>query len=134
MIRVSLPSSLLDLPPPGVSVASPPVTMAGSSLTLTCTVSVIENLVIEPAITWLGLDDSPISSEGNVLVCVQPDVSGTLSNCVLNFTSLSTSQAGQYHCSASLAIPNGPQINGVANSIIRVLCKFLMSLYKSRIV
>ena len=90
-------------------VSSPPVTEAGQPLSLTCTVTVVEYLIVRLQVEWIPPDGSVISTDGNPSVGGAPVVSGTLSTRNITFSSLQTSHAGQYTCWAYLNIPNFAQ-------------------------
>ena len=92
---------------------SAPLTRAGGSVSLTCTAAVIDHLVVTPVLQWLDPD-------GSNLVAMNIVQSGSVftREVVLNF--LRTSQAGQYGCEASLAIPDGPIALGLASIDVRV--------------
>ena len=108
-------------------VSSPPVTEACQPLSLTCTVTVVEYLIVCPQVEWIPPDGSVISSDGNPSVGGAPVVSGTLSTCNITFTSLHTSHAGRYTCWAYLNIPNFAQsFNNSAINSVRVRCKFVL--------
>ena len=126
MINISLP---LAPPPPEVSVTSPPETLAGSLLSLTCNVSVVELLVMEPSVEWLGSNGSPISSDGNPSVSSRMVVSGTLSTRVVEFSLLQTSHGGQYSCLAKLTIPNITPLNSTANTDVIIQSELTVSNY-----
>ena len=119
---------LLELPLLIVSVASPPVTGAGQPLSLTCTVTVVEYLIVSPQIEWIPPDGSVISSDGNTSVGeAAVVVSGTLSTRNITFSSLQTSHAGRYTCWVYLNVPNLSQsFNNSANNFVRVKCKFVL--------
>ena len=113
----------LALPAPDV-VTSPPVMVAGIPLSLTCNVTVVEFLVIEPYIEWLGPDGSSISSDGNPSVTTSPILNGTLSTLIVEFSSLQTSHGGQYSCYASFRIPNTSPLNNMAVTTVTVQSEF----------
>ena len=99
-----------------MSVSSPPVTEAGQPLTLTCTVTVVEYLIVNPQVEWIqrdgftisGVNDNPSTGEG-------PVVTGTLSTRDVNFVPLRTSHAGRYSCWASVNITDIPQLFNSSN-------------------
>ena len=123
----TLSLSLLELPLPVVSVSSPPVTEAGQRLSLTCTVTVVEYLIVSPQVEWIPPDGSVIISDGNPSVGGAPVVSGTLSTRNITFTSLQTSHAGQYTCWASLIVLNLAQSFNNSDTIsVCVQCKFAL--------
>ena len=118
--------TLLELSLPVVSVSSPPVTEAGQPLSLTCTVTILEYLIVSPQVEWMPPDGSVISTDGNPSSGQAAVVSGTVSTRNITFSPLQTSHAGRYTCWAYLIVPNLSQsFNNSANNFIRVRCKFL---------
>ena len=110
-----------------MSVSSPPVTEAGEPLSLTCTVTVVEYLIVSPQVEWIPPDGSVISSDGNPSVGGALVVSGTLSTRNITFSSLQTSHAGRYTCWAYLNVPHLAQsFNNSDNNSVRVQCKFVL--------
>ena len=94
-----------------MSVSSPPVTEAGQSLTLTCNVTVVEYLIVDPQVEWIQRDGSTISGVSvNPSTGEGPVVTGTLSTRDVNFAPLRTSHAGQYTCWASVNIVDIPRL------------------------
>ena len=81
---------------PGVSTS----VTAGDPLSLTCTVSVVENLIQPPSVTWTGpgVEQTDVEEIG-------PMVSGAVTTLTLSFNPLRTSHGGQYTCRAVLDIP-----------------------------
>ena len=73
---------------------------AGDPLNLTCTVSVVENLVQPPSVTWTGPGVGQTDVEE-----IGPMVSGAVTTLTLSFNPLRTSHGGQYTCRAVLDIP-----------------------------
>ena len=72
----------------------------GEQYMLNCTVSVVERLIVSPVITWT-------KRSANNTISVSPVdmvVSDTMRSLSLNFSSLKTSDAGQYTCEASLNV------------------------------
>ena len=67
---------------------------------LNCTVSVVDRLVVSPVIIWTKRSASNTISVSPVTVVV----SDTMMSLILNFSSLNTSDAGQYICEASLNV------------------------------
>ena len=114
---------MLELPLPVVSVSSPPVTEAGQPLSLICTVTVVEYLIVHPQIQWKQQNGSIIGSS-NPSVMISLMVSGVLSTHNVNFTPLKSSSAGQYTCMASINIPNLPlSLNISASTSVLVQSK-----------
>ena len=97
---------LLALPPPVISLPPAPVTMAGQSLSFTCTASVIEYLAVDPVLEWL-------SSNSNPLTTMDTTNSGVEFNRTLIFNNLRTSQGDQYNCTATINIPGISPVQSV---------------------
>ena len=72
----------------------------GEQYMLNCTVSVVERLIVSPVITWTKRSASNAISVSPVDMVV----SDTMRSLSLNFSSLKTSDAGQYTCEASLNV------------------------------
>ena len=57
----------LALPPPTIAVSSAPLTIAGGSVSLTCTATVIDHLVVTPDLQWLAPDGSDLVTMGDIV-------------------------------------------------------------------
>ena len=95
---------------------SAPLTIAGGSVSLTCTATVIDNLVVTPDLQWLDPD-------GSNLVAMNITRSDLVFTRAVELNSLRTSQGGQYRCEATLTIPDGPIALGMASTDVRVQSK-----------
>ena len=108
----------LALPPPTIAVSSAPLTIAGGSVSLTCTATAIDHLVVTPDLQWLAPDGSDLVTMGDIvqfgLVFTREVVHNTLH----------TSQGGQYRCEAALTIPDGPIALGMASTDVRVQSEY----------
>ena len=108
----------LALPSPTVAVTtSAPLTIAGGSVSLTCTATVIDNLVVTPDLQWLAPD-------GSNLVAMNIMQSDLVFTREVELNSLRTSQGGQYRCEATLTIPDVPLALGMASTDVRVQSKY----------
>ena len=96
----------LALPPPVITLPPSPVTMAGQSLSFTCTASVIEYLAVDPVLEW-------VSSNSNPLTTMDTTNSGVEFNSTLIFNNLRTSQGDQYNCSATINVPGISSVQSV---------------------
>ncbi len=83
-----------------------PVT-AGSSLNLTCLVSVVDLLSVEPLIQWTTLSDQSLSG-------------GTGTTNTLTFDPLFTTNATQYTCTATINIPEVDIIDRTGSNSINL--------------
>ena len=114
------------LPAPQVVITSTGDGTAGQPYTLTCTATVIENLVVPPTVEWLIGGQSVSNSNG---VIVEPtEVSGVNSSRVLRISTLHSSHRGQYTCRARIDIPEADLL--VVNTQerdVRVQCKLILT-------
>ena len=81
------------LPPPSITITSEGSSIAGHSYALSCSVSVVDGLVVTPLVTWLNSSGS-----------VQQSIVGLSLN--LTFSPLKTSDAGTYQCVSVITIEN----------------------------
>ena len=95
-------------PIPIVEILTVGLAQPGEQYMLNCTVSVVDRLIVSPVITWTKRSASSTISVSPVMV-----VSDTMTSLLLNFSSLNTSDAGQYTCGVSL---NVSQISMVQNN------------------
>ena len=73
---------------------SSPTVMAGDSVTLTCSISLPSGVTDTPVFQWEGPGVTPTPAD--------PTSSGGVVSSILTLTSVSTSEAGLYSCTASL--------------------------------
>ena len=71
----------------------------GEPLNLTCVVNVVPNLIVPPEIEWVKLASSKSVPANDISVEPLRDEN----NSTLRFTSLNSSDAGQYTCRASVS-------------------------------
>ena len=85
-----------------VDIHSSGVSTAGQAYTLTCTATVIENLVVEPTLEWL---DRYRNVVGGHDISVRSSITtGTNTTLILTFNPLHTSHGGRYICRARIDI------------------------------
>ena len=96
---------------------STPLTIAGGSVSLICTVTVIDNLVVTPDLQWLA-------SDGSSLVAMNIVQSNLVFTREVELNSLRTSQGGLYRCEATITIPGVPLAQGTASTDVRVQRKY----------
>ena len=94
------PSSLTALPAPQVTITPSGSSTAGNPYTLTCTVMVVNGLVVVPQVMWLKNGTSVVGA--NVTSGMASANTTTLT---LQFIPLHTSNGGQYSCIANVSIP-----------------------------
>ena len=74
----------------------------GSSITLSCTVGVVEGLIVQPAIVWTK---QAVSVDGDTaLNNISVGAVRTNNTVTLSFNSINTSDAGQYTCTATVNV------------------------------
>ena len=88
------------LEPPTVTVAAPGPAMAGSSLTLTCTVTLPTGVSETPTVQWEGPGLSTTGSVGG---------SGSNYTSQQTLDPLTLSQAGDYTCTATYTVDGVPE-------------------------
>ena len=103
LILISLSSLVLAIPTVHISTSGSEV--VGNTFMLTCTVGVVDRLIVEPDIMWTkeALSSSSLLSDAKSTTISVASVrnDNVLS---LNFTSLNTSDAARYTCTATLTI------------------------------
>ena len=92
----------------------------GEEYNITCTVGVIDRLIVTPTIVWIkdSVNTSLVSDDLNTISVpsVLSNISDTMYSLSLFFSSLNTSDAGQYTCQATITVY---EINvTVTNSIL----------------
>ena len=90
--------SLADLPNPIVTISDMLSGTAGNDLILTCNVTVVEHLTVEPTVQWSG---GSVGS-GNGVMVGDTTHSGVMSMRTLTFSPLCTSHQGDYFCRATI--------------------------------
>ena len=91
-----------DLPAPVVNIGGSPVIdrTGGEDFNLTCIVTVVEYLIVEPTVQWSG--GSVGSGNGVMVGDTVTTHSGVMSMRTLTFSPLCTSHEGDYFCRATI--------------------------------
>ena len=97
------PSSLPALPAPQVIITPSGTSTAGSPYNLTCTVMVVNGLVVVPQAMWFK--DVTSVAVGNSISFASGVVSANTTTLTLQFNPLYTSNGGQYSCIANVSLP-----------------------------
>ena len=87
----------LVLPAPNIVLPPSVMAKAGQSLSLTCNVTVVEHLMVDPVLEW-------VDSSGNTLPAMDTVTSGVVSTRTMHFNPLLTSHGGRYSCRASIGV------------------------------
>ena len=85
-----------------IDIHSSGASTAGQAHTVTCTATVVENLVVEPTLEWLDTDRNIVG--GNSITVGPPITTGTNTTLTLTFDPLHTSHGGRYTCRATINI------------------------------
>ena len=84
------------------------INRAGEEYNITCTVEVIDRLIVVPTIVWIkdSVNTSLVSDDLNTInvPSVLSNISNTMYSLSLIFSSLNTSDAGQYTCQAIITV------------------------------
>ena len=104
LVIVTCSTSCTALTAPVVRTDTAGSPTAGEMLTLTCRVTVVEGLTVDPTVTWLDSEDNPVTGGVNVTVGSVMR-SGRESTLVLEFSPLHTSHGGRYTCMATILLP-----------------------------
>ena len=96
------------LPPPVVFITHSGSPTAGQFYTLSCSVEVVPNLVVEPSIVWTRQGDVPINNNYHPRLKILP---------------LRTSDGSYYTCTASVDIPNVVSVSGADSTDLVVASK-----------
>ncbi len=112
---------LIDLPVPTITLPPSMVVTAGQPLSLTCNVTVVEHLVVDPVVEW-------VVSTGDTPPAGDTVTSGVVSTRTVSYDSLLTSHGGRYMCRASISISgmnvaqNEDSIDITIQSKYRMMC------------
>ena len=84
------------------------ITRPGEEYNITCTVEVIDRLIVTPTIVWIkdSVNTSLVSDDLNTISVplVLSNISDTMYSLSLFFFPLNTSDAGQYRCQATIIV------------------------------
>ena len=107
MISTSL-SFLIAIPSPIMNIMTTGIARPGEEYNITCTVEVIDRLIVIPTIAWIkdSVNTSLLSDDVNTISVpsVLSNISDTMYSLSLFFSSLNTFDAGQYRCQATITV------------------------------
>ena len=92
-----------------ISPASGPLT-AGQTYSLTCSVQVVDHLVVEPSVEWTRQDSSQVTATSG-------------SSLMLNFNPLRTSDGNNYTCTATVNVSGVVTVSGEESRVVVVSSK-----------
>ena len=111
-------SSITGLPNPIVNIITSGNQSLGGTYNITCIVSVVDRLIVNPTIDWRKNSLINSNNEGDTL-SVTPTVIGNNAQSLI-FSSLNTSDAGQYTCQATTTVPNIATTTANSNRSIQI--------------
>ena len=111
-------SSITDLPNPIVNIITSGIQSIGGTYNITCTVNVVDRLIVNPTIDWRKNSLINSNNDGDTL-SVTPTVIGSNAQSLI-FSSLNTSDAGQYTCQATITVPNIATTTASSNQSIQL--------------
>ena len=104
LILIAIPSPIMNIMTTGITNMPRP----GEEYNIICTVEVIDRLIVTPTIVWIkdSVNTSLVSDDLNTISVpsVLSNISVTLYSLSLFFSSLNTSDAGQYTCQATITV------------------------------
>ena len=92
-----------------ISPASGPLT-AGQVYSLTCSVQVVDHLVVEPSVEWTRQDGSQVNVTSG-------------SSLLLNFNPLMASNGSRYTCTATVNVSDVVTVSGEESRVVVVSSK-----------
>ena len=88
-----------------MSVGSTGTSVAGNTLTLTCTATLLQPLTNTPSIQWVGPDGRRIENGAGVTVSDPIPLNASSMMVSVTYSPLRTSHGGEYRCVADVTIP-----------------------------
>ena len=99
---------LIAIPSPIINIITTGITRTVEEYNINCTVEVIDRLIVTPTIVWIkdSVNTSLVSDDLNTISVpsVLSNISDTMYSLSLFFSSLNTSDAGQYTCQATITV------------------------------
>ena len=99
---------LIAIPSPIMKMMTTGINRAGEEYNITCTVEVIDRLIVIPTIVWIkaSVNTSLLFDDLNTInvPSVLSNISNTMYSLSLIFSSLNTSDAGQYTCQSIISV------------------------------
>ena len=83
---------------------------AGQVYSLTCSVQVVDHLVVEPSVVWTRKDGSQVTAT-------------SVSSLLLNFNPLRTSDGNRCTCTATVHVPSVVTVSGEESRVVIVSSK-----------
>ena len=109
----------------GLSISAVDSTEVGQSLYITCTVTVVEGLVVQPIVEWVKMDDVSTGDVNDLNISTVTVVEGGVTNVTIVLEPVKFEHRGMYYCMGMFnisGITNDAQDNFSA-FILTVNCK-----------
>ena len=116
----------IALPPMGLSISAVGSTEVGQSLYITCTVTVVERLVVQPTVMWTKMNDVSMGDINDLNIPNVTVIEGGVTNVTIQLEPVKFEHRGIYYCMGMLNITGINDIrenSGVFNLIVD--CKYL---------
>ena len=131
--RVRVPGTLvlfhyvivIVLPPMGLSISSVGSTEVGQSLYITCTVIVVEGLVVQPTVVWTKMDNVSMGDINELNIPNVTVIEGGVTNITIMLEPVKFEHRGMYYCMGMFnvtGITNGARDNS-SDYNLTVSCK-----------
>ena len=86
------------LPPMGLSISAVGSTEVGQSLYITCTVTVVEGLVVQPTVEWVKMDDISLGDINDLNIPSVTVIDGGMTNITIVLEPVKFEHRGIYYC------------------------------------
>ena len=88
----------IALPPMGLSISSVGSTEVGQSLYITCTVTVVEGLVVQPTVVWTKMDDASMGDINDLNIPNVTVIEGGVTHVTIMLEPVKFEHRGMYCC------------------------------------
>ena len=99
---MSLP--FLELPPLELNISTSGYTQVGQSFNITCSVIVVEGLVVQPSVTWMKMDDVSMGDLDELNIPTITLIDGPVTNVTIVLDPVLFEHRGVYKCMAEFNI------------------------------
>ena len=110
---------LSEIPSPDVEIMDSGDSVAGRILSLTCSVTTVENLVTPPHVEFINAFGDELLMQKDIHIG-SPITEGMVTTLMLEFSPLTTSLGGFYICRATIDIPQAAIVNVSSVSVVEV--------------
>ena len=106
----------------GLSISAVGSTEVGQSLYITCTVTVVEGLVVQPTVEWVKMDDVSTGDVNDLNISAMMVIEGGVTNVTIVLEPVEFEHRGVYYCMGMLKV--NEIINDVQDTFnLNIHCK-----------